>query len=39
MLAKLNEWDAVRVDDLARRLGNTKYAGLADELADADLFK
>ncbi len=39
MLARINGWDAKYVDDLARRLGNEKYNGLADELADPVLFK
>ena len=37
-LQKLNQWDPKLVDDLARRLGDNKYAGLADDLVDNDIF-
>lgn len=39
IMSKLDSWDVSKVDDLARRLGDSKYSGLADELADPDYFK
>lgn len=39
IMTKLDSWDVIKVDDLARRLGDSKYSGLADELADPDYFK
>jgi hypothetical protein len=39
MLNRMNSWDANKVDDLIRRLGDTKYSGLAGELSDPDFFK
>lgn len=37
-LQKMNQWDPKLIDDLARRLGDSKYAGLADDLVDNDIF-
>ncbi|MFH6985244.1 hypothetical protein [Marinoscillum luteum] len=39
ILSRINEWDASKVDDLARRLGKDNYPNLADDLADPDFFK
>ena len=39
ILSKLISWDLSKVDDLTRRLGDSKYSGLADKLSDPDYFK
>jgi len=39
ILDRINQWDASKVDDLARRLGKDNYPALADDLADPDFFK
>jgi hypothetical protein len=39
MLARMNDWDAKHVDDLARRLGKDNYPELADDLTNPDFFK
>lgn len=39
ILSRINEWDASKVDDLARRLGKGNYPNLADDLSDPDFFK
>ena len=39
MIGRVGQWDATKVNDLARRLGDQKYLGLSDELADPDYFK
>ena len=39
MLARMNEWGADKVDDLARRLGKGNYPELADDLTNPDFFK
>ena len=39
IMNKLDSWDPRYVEDLANKLGKDKYAGLIDELSDAELFK
>lgn len=37
-LQKMNQWNPKLVDDLARRLGDSKYVGLVEDLVDNDIF-
>jgi hypothetical protein len=39
ILNRINQWDASKVDDLARRLGKDNYPALADDLTDPAFFK